>query len=278
MENYGKWESVKELGEGGQGKVYLSRDTKKTGDREQRLADIKQSVASLSTAQHYETQRKTAEALVEAISLLSPNTVDPSSLGALKVLHKPKQENGYDKALERMRQEVAILQQLDHPNILRILDHSVEERWFVGEYHAKGTLWDHKERFKGDMLGALTAFKPLVEAVVELHKANRVHRDIKPHNVFIAADGRLVLGDFGIVFFDDPDHTRVTDTYENVGSRDWMPMWATGMRIENTRPTFDVFGLGKLLWAMLSGRSLLPLWYHHRRAYELEEMFLKKSR
>jgi serine/threonine protein kinase len=130
---------------------------------------------------------------VEAISLLSPNIVDPSSLGALKVLHKPKQENGYDKALERMRQEVAILQHLDHPNILRILDHSIEERWFVGEYHANGTLWDHKERFKGDMLGALTAFKSLVEGVVELHKTSRVHRDIKPHNVFIAADGRLGL-------------------------------------------------------------------------------------
>jgi serine/threonine protein kinase len=277
MEKRGKWESIKELGEGGQGKVYLSRDTTIAGDREQRLADIKQSIAGLAGAQHYETQRKTAEALVDAISLLSPNTVDASSLGALKVLHKPKQENGYDKALERMRQEVTILKQLQHPNILKILDHSIEERWFVGEYHANQTLWDHKERFKGDMLGALTAFKPLVEGVVELHKANRVHRDIKPHNVFIAADGRLVLGDFGIVFFDDPDHTRVTNTYENVGSRDWMPMWAAGMRIEDTRPTFDVFGLGKLLWAMLSGRSLLPLWYHHKRAYELEEMFPKEE-
>jgi hypothetical protein len=45
------------------------------------------------------------------------------------------------------------------------------------------------------------------------------------------------------------------------------------MRIEDTSPAFDVFGLGKLFWAMLSGRSLLPLWYLHKRGYELEEMF-----
>jgi hypothetical protein len=70
MEKRGKWEPIKELGEGGQGKVYLSRDTTITGDREQRLADIKQSIAGLAGAQHYETQRKTAEALVDAISLL----------------------------------------------------------------------------------------------------------------------------------------------------------------------------------------------------------------
>jgi len=89
----------------------------------------------------------------------------------------------------------------------------------------------------------------------------------------VARDGRLVLGDLGLVFFIDGMHTRVTDKYENVGSRDWMPAWAMGMRIEDIRPSFDVFCLGKLLWAMLSGRSILPLWYHHREEFELEKMF-----
>jgi len=52
-------------------------------------------------------------------------------------------------------------------------------------------------------------------------------------------------------------------TYENVGSWDWQPEWATGFRAENVRPTFDVFGLGKVLWWMVSGRPIqtLRLWY-----------------
>ena len=36
-----------------------------------------------------------------------------------------------------------------------------------------------------------------------------------------------------------------------------MPGWAMGMRLDEVRPSFDVFGLGKLLWAMVSGRSRL---------------------
>jgi hypothetical protein len=45
------------------------------------------------------------------------------------------------------------------------------------------------------------------------------------------------------------------------------------MRIEDTSTAFDVFSLGKLLWAMVSGRSLLPLWYLHKPEYDLEQMF-----
>jgi hypothetical protein len=71
----------------------------------------------------------------------------------------------------------------------------------------------------------------------------------------------------------DDNSGRLTDTYENVGSRDWMPGWAMGMRLEDVRPTFDVFSLGKVLWSMISGRPKLRLWYHHRPEFEIEDMF-----
>ena len=61
------------------------------------------------------------------------------------------------------------------------------------------------------------AFRPLAHAVSTLHKQDMVHRDIKTENIFVATDGRLVLGDFGIVFFKD-GHGRVTETYEKVGT------------------------------------------------------------
>ncbi len=105
----------------------------------------------------------------------------------------------------------------------------------------------------------MKAFRPLVEGVAKLHERGFVHRDIKPQNIFIDANGNLVLGDFGIVFFDDPAHTRLSATFENVGSRDWMPGWAYSVRIEAVKPAFDVFSLGKVLWAMISTKPVLPL-------------------
>lgn len=273
MQKYGKWEVIKELGEGGQGRVYLVKDTDKTGDTLNRIGEIKKGIANLAAAQTHQVSIEMGNLLVEAISHLTPETIDSSALGALKLLHKPKEDAGYQKAKERMNEEVKALSQVDHPNLLKILDQNLKEGWFVGEYHERGTLWNHKGLYKGDLLRALESLKPLVDGVRELHKSKLVHRDIKPHNVFIATDGRLVLGDLGIVFFEDSARMRVTEAYENVGSRDWMPGWAMGMKIKEIRPTFDIFCLGKLLWFMLSGRSVLRLWYHHREEFDLEKMF-----
>ena len=49
--------------------------------------------------------------------------------------------------------------------------------------------------------------------------------------------------------------------------------WAMGMRIEDIRPTFDVFCLGELLWAIVSDKPLLQLWYFNRPQFNLEQMF-----
>jgi serine/threonine protein kinase len=102
-----------------------------------------------------------------------------------------------------------------------------------------------------------------------------VHRDIKPQNVFLDANDNLVLGDFGLVYFSDAHHTRVSGTLENVGSRDWMPGWAMGMRIDEIKPSFDIFCLGKLLWAMVSDSPFLRLWYLDDPQFNLELKFPK---
>ena len=65
----------------------------------------------------------------------------------------------------------------------------------------------------------------------------------------------------------------MTETFENVGSRDWMPGWAMGLRLTDVQPNFDVFSLGKVLWAMISGQPILPLWYHRDPKFNLGAMF-----
>jgi hypothetical protein len=59
----------------------------------------------------------------------------------------------------------------------------------------------------------------------------------------------------------------------HVGTRDYMPGWAYAMRLQDVKPTFDVFSAGKLLWAMVAGRPRFPLWYFDQHPNDLRQMF-----
>ena len=171
-----------------------------------------------------------------------------------------------------MKRELTTLESVNHPSLVKVLDSNLDETWFVMEYFAGGTLSKHLGTYKGRMLDALRAFRPLVEAVYALHTEEVVHRDIKPDNIFVACDGKLVLADCGLAFkLEDQD--RLTETFENVGTRDFQPPWSIGMRLAEVRPTFDVFSLAKVLWAMVSGRPKFALWYFDHEGNDLRHMF-----
>ena len=135
-----------------------------------------------------------------------------------------------------------------------------------------GTLSGRLETYRGRVLEALRDFRPIVDAVAALHGNGVVHRDIKPDNIFVASDGHLVLADCGLAFKLE-DEERLTLTFENVGTRDFQPTWSYAMRLADVQPTFDVFSLGKVLWAMVSGRPRFPLWYPYRPENDLRGMF-----
>ncbi len=193
--------------------------------------------------------------------------------GALKILHAPDEARNFADAEDRLKRELKAMEQADHPNLLQVLDYNLQEKWFVSIYYPNGTLKDRSDWFTGQVERTLTAIRPVVEGVATLHRKEFVHRDIKPENIFVDEQEQLVLGDFGLVFFEDPGHTRISSTYENVGSTDWMPPWATRMRIEDINPSFDVFSLGKTIWAMVSGEPILLLWYHRNPEFNLEKIF-----
>ena len=247
MDYSSRWQIVKELDEGGQGKVYRVRDVHKFNIGAKLRPAIESYFRNLSGIGAEESKKKERfqsfrEAVVDLVRM-----EDPSHHGALKVLHKPGDARDADRAEDRIKREIQAMSDILHPNLLKILDRDSDSKWFVSQYQPNGTLTKNLDRFVGDFPKALRAFQPLVEGVSELHKNNIVHRNIKPQNVFLDSADNLVLGDFGLVFFTDELHTRISGTLENVGSRDWMPAWAMGMRIEDIKPSFDVFSLGKLL-------------------------------
>ena len=66
-------------------------------------------------------------------------------------------------------------------------------------------------------------------------------------------------------------------TFENVGTRDFQPPWSYGMRLADVQPSFDVFSLAKVLWAMVCCRPKFPLWYFDKPEYDLRQMFPDES-
>lgn len=268
-----RWMKVAEIGSGGQGEVSRVVDTKVWGTEGQHRIFLQQFLRRLtlqnpnpSTFEHDFDSFK-----LELFMMLK--SMEKSNHYALKVLHKPNNGQSSDVAAERLRREIDAMSMLSHRNLLKILDHSADEGWYVSPFYSRGSLDKSTEIFAGKFEKSLVAIRPLVAGVAEVHKNKMVHRDIKPQNVFVDETGELVLGDFGLVFFTDSTHTRVSDTFENVGSRDWMPAWAIRMRIEEVKPSFDVFCLGKLLWSMTSGQPFLNLWYFLHDKFNVEKLF-----
>jgi len=268
MDYKDRWHIIDELGEGGQGKVSRVYD-KDQFDIEDQIPDaILTSIRGFTGTEPAQMKKEHFDALRKALVDLM-RMEDPINQSALKELHDHEDA----KALARIKEEIEGMSKASHPNLLKILDHDPDSKWFVSQFHPKGTLAKNKDLFTGDFVGSLRAFRHLVEGVSQLHKAGQVHRDIKPENVFLDSNDNLVLGDFGLIFFTDEQHTRISETFEKVGSRDWMAPWAMRAKIDKVTLSSDVFSLGKLLWAMVSNVPFLDFWDFDRPEFNLEEMF-----
>ena len=269
---YGKWEVVRHIGRGGQGLVYMVRDTSGTPNTTDRLRTLRNAIASLVAPGEESQYQKFGLQFADEIRRIVGESQTPR--GALKELLPLEEGTAENEAIatERMKRELSALESVDHPSLVKVLDSNLDQKWFVMEFFEGGTLSGHLGTHKGHVLGALKAFKPVVDAVAALHINNVVHRDIKPDNIFVASDGHLVLADCGLAFKVE-NQDRLTMTFENVGTRDFQPPWSYGMRLADVQPAFDVFSLGKVLWAMVSGRPKFPLWYLDRPKHDLRRMF-----
>ena len=262
-----RWEKIESIGKGGQGEVFRVLEKSKFSLNLLALS------RSIELTRKLNRQKPEDEEQVRREIAKVVRAENPMNHSALKIFHSPNEARNFEDAEERLKRELEAMKQADHPNLLKIEDYNLDEKWFVSKYYHRGTLKDRSGWFTGQVERTLTAIRPVVEGIATLHKNQLVHRDIKPENIFVDESEQLVLGDFGLVFFMAGDHTRLTDTYENVGSTDWMPSWATRMRIEDVRPSFDVFSLGKTIWSMVSRTPLLLLWYHREEEFDLKRQF-----
>ncbi|NDY94052.1 serine/threonine-protein kinase [Ideonella livida] len=173
---------------------------------------------------------------------------------AVKVLRA-----GQDSAavLERFAQEQQALGRLVHPHIARLLDAGrtpAGQPYFVME-RVEGRPLD--EACRGLPLPArLALFLQLADAVAFAHRQLLVHRDLKPSNVLVTAEGQVKLLDFGIAKALDPTAGPLAQAdLTQAGQRPFTPYWASPEQVRGDwvgLPS-DVYGLGLLLYVMLTG-------------------------
>jgi len=158
--------------------------------------------------------------------------------------------------LERFAREVAILGQLDHPRVVRYVDHGEagEARYLAMEWLDGEDLAQRLLRGPLGVEDAVAVVRGVAEALAVLHGQGIVHRDIKPSNVFLVG-GRCAavkLLDLGVA------RTRelawnLTGTGVTVGTPAYMaPEQARGEPVDARG---DLFSLGCLAFECLAGRS-----------------------
>lgn len=152
--------------------------------------------------------------------------------------------------------ERQILARLSHPNIARVFDGGLAgggRPYLVMEY-VDGTAIDRycDERRLG-IRERLRLFDEVCEAVDYAHRNLVIHRDLKPGNILVSADGRPKLLDFGVA--------KLLAAHDEGGALThtrWLPMTPDYASPEQVRgdpvtTTSDVYALGALLYELLSG-------------------------
>ena len=265
------WVIGKELSRGGQGKVFCVTRSN-GGDENQEFRDIKFLLRQLAGGHIENTDIKNLHRLKDFISKASRIGSDQPD-GALKVLLDEREAKNFKTAIGRIQSEIKALQELQHPNLIEMLDHDGDNySWYVSKFYKRGSLEHNISYWSGDVLRALLAFRGLVMGVDKIHSRKMVHRDIKPGNIFLGDNEELILGDFGLVL--KPDAERLTQSGEKVGTTFWMPLWAHPSSEEPDDETFDVFALGKILWALIGGLKSPPYWHFNEGdSNDLQKLF-----
>ncbi len=156
---------------------------------------------------------------------------------------------------ERFRREAIAVAQLNHPNIVAVYDAIADNgRQAVVMQLVNGKslrqLLDEQKRLSPDLtihIGSCVA-----SALDAAHQAGMVHRDVKPGNILITPDGRVLLTDFGIAKGLEPAGDDLTNDNIMMGTAKYLsPEQVRGKRLDGRA---DLYSLGLVLYECLAGR------------------------
>ena len=169
---------------------------------------------------------------------------------ALKLLHRRFAED--PEFVERFKREASSAASLTHPNVVSVFDRGEwEGTYYIAMEYLDGRALKQiiREEAPLDLLRAIDLTIQILRAARFAHQRGVVHRDIKPHNVIIDAEGRAKVTDFGIARAGASD---MTETGAIMGTAQYLPPeQAQGHAVS---PQSDLYAIGIVLYEMLTGR------------------------
>jgi calcium-dependent protein kinase len=167
---------------------------------------------------------------------------------AMKIIKKDKCDENY---LATLTNEIKIMKQLDHPNIVRLYEIYSDSRniYLITEYLEGGELFDlilKSKHFNENI--AAKIMKQLLSAIAYCHSKKIVHRDLKPENLLIVKNNSFEIKviDFGL--------SRTFEPNKNMYSRMGTPFYiAPEVLKKKYNEKCDVWACGVILYILLSG-------------------------
>src|SRR4051795_269756 len=169
---------------------------------------------------------------------------------AIKLMHRSLSDDPLQQ--ERFRREARAVARLSHPHVVTVIDAGDDDGhpYIVFEYVEGETLKARIKRNHGLPVVEAVAYAIEIARALECaHSQRLVHRDVKPQNVLIDAEGRAKVTDFGIARSLELDG--LTAAGRVLGTTDYVaPEQAVG---DGATEQSDIYSLGVCLWEMLTG-------------------------
>ena len=166
--------------------------------------------------------------------------------------------------VENFQNEAIALDRVRHPHIILRLGHGtaadlegVPFHYIVLEYMPGGDLWSLCRSRPVGFDDALFYFQQVAEALAYAHSKRVIHRDIKPNNILLSADHRILkVADFGVAKMTHDETSEITRVGTNVyAPPEHHPDIRDGELIERLTPSADIYSLAKTIYTAMTGRA-----------------------
>ncbi|HEY7640497.1 MAG TPA: protein kinase [Steroidobacteraceae bacterium] len=169
----------------------------------------------------------------------------------LKVLRDSPSAGDEHTQFTRFLQEYELISKVRHPNVVRIFDLGIadDHAYLAMEYFARGDL---RSQIASDLddSEALSYLAQMAAALQVVHAIGVLHRDLKPGNIMLRADGSVALIDFGLAKHVRIDAPEITATGEIFGTPYYMsPEQGHGSDLDERS---DLYSLGVIFYEMLT--------------------------